>query len=181
MTQDPRLPEGRITVICGPVFCGKSDRLIGYLCRARIGRLPVVAVRYGEDGITDECSLTTHDKSEHPATWVSQIADVLKLVGEEPGVVGIDDVHRFEDARATLAVCDELAAKNHHVIVAGLDLDFEGRPFETMQLLLATGEEIVKIPGVCRVCHSEHASRSQKLQPGGLDQCESRCRHCFKP
>jgi thymidine kinase len=179
-------PEhGWIEVITGSMFSGKSEELIRRIRRAQIARQkvqvfkPLVDNRYGHDHIV------SHSDMRIPSTNVSSSDEVVAQVAEDTEVVGIDE-GQFFDLNLP-AACNTLADRGKRVIVAGLDQDYLGRPFEPMPQLLAIAEYITKTLAICMVC-GEPANHTQRLVASGERVLvgaggfyEARCRHCFDP
>jgi thymidine kinase len=176
---------GWIEVIVGSMFSGKSEELIRRLRRAQIARQrvqifkPTVDTRYAGDHIV------SHGELRIPSECASSARDLLARVAPDTEVVGIDE-GQFFDAELP-AVCTELAARGVRVIVAGLDQDYLGKPFEPMPQLLAVAEYITKTRAICMVCgnpanHTQRlvASRDRVLV-GASGMYEARCRRCFDP
>jgi thymidine kinase len=176
---------GWIEVIAGSMFSGKSEELIRRLRRAKIARLkvqvfkPEIDVRYSRDHIV------SHSEMRHESNAVRTAAEILELV--EPGteVVGIDEGQFFDND--LVAVVNTLAGRGLRVIVAGLDQDYTGRPFEPMPQLLAVAEYITKTHAICVRC-GQPANYSQRIVEvegqvvvGASDAYEARCRRCFVP
>jgi thymidine kinase len=177
--------RGWIEVITGSMFSGKSEELIRRLRRAQIARQkvqvfkPVVDDRYGDDHIV------SHSEMRLPSTSVRNSDELLRLVDDDTEVVGIDE-GQFFDLNLP-AVSSQLADRGKRVIVAGLDQDYLGRPFEPMPQLLAIAEYITKTLAICVVCGNP-ANHTQRLVPssdrvlvGASGVYEARCRHCFDP
>ena len=177
--------SGWIEVVCGSMFSGKSQELIRRLRLAKIARQKVTAfnsfldVRYGRNHII------SHDKSKIPCKPVRKSSDILKAVEADTDVVGIDEIHFFDSG--IIRVCQKLAKAGVRVIVAGLDQDYRGRPFNNTAKLMAVAEFVTKQLAICMVCggpanHSQRLTHSKKLiEVGASDKYEARCRHCFKP
>ena len=176
---------GWVEVITGSMFSGKSEELIRRLRRAQIARQrvqifkPAVDSRYGDDHIV------SHSELRIPSERAANSAELLAKVRPETEVVGIDE-GQFFDA-SLVEVADALANRGLRVIVAGLDQDYRGRPFEPMPQLMAIAEYVDKTLAVCMRCGAP-ANRSQRLVEhdarvvvGGAGQYEARCRRCFHP
>jgi thymidine kinase len=176
---------GWIEVIVGPMFSGKSEELIRRLRRAEIGRQrvqifkPVIDQRYSKSGIV------SHSGLEIPSELVSTGTDILERVAPRTEVVGIDEAQFLGES--IVADCARLAELGKRVIVAGLDTDFLGRPFEPMPRLLAVAEEITKLLAICMRCgnpavHTQRIVASEELiVVGAGGMYEARCRRCFEP
>ena len=180
-----RSQAGWIEVITGSMFSGKSEELIRRLRRAQIGRQkvqifkPRIDDRYGHDHVT------SHSDMRIASENVTSSRELLERVDPATQVVGIDE-GQFFDAELP-AVCDTLADQGRRVIVAGLDQDYLGKPFEPMPQLLAIAEYITKTLAICVVC-GEPANHTQRLVAssdrvlvGATGMYEARCRHCFDP
>jgi thymidine kinase len=167
------------------MFSGKSEELIRRLRRAEIGRQrvqifkPVIDQRYSKNGIV------SHSGLEIPSELVSTGTDILEKVAPRTEVVGVDEAQFLGES--FVADCARLAELGKRVIVAGLDTDFLGRPFEPMPRLLAVAEEITKLLAICMRCgnpavHTQRIVASEELiVVGAGGMYEARCRRCFEP
>ena len=190
-----RLMLGQIEVICGSMFSGKTEELIRRLRRARIARQrvqvfkPALDARWaaptGPDGQPAPVTVTSHSQERFEAEVVATSAEVLRAVDDRTEVIGIDEV-QFLDA-GIVEVLDKLANRGKRVIVAGLDQDYLGRPFEPMPQIMAIAEYVTKTLAVCVRCGAA-ANRSQRLVSsegrvlvGAAEAYEPRCRRCFEP
>jgi thymidine kinase len=180
-----RAQAGWIEVITGSMFSGKSEELIRRLRRAQIGRQkvqifkPRIDDRYGHDHVT------SHSDMRIASENVASSRELLERILPDTQVVGIDE-GQFFDAELPM-ICNALADQNRRVIVAGLDQDYLGKPFEPMPQLLAIAEYITKTHAVCVVC-GEPANHTQRLVQsrervlvGAQNAYEARCRACFDP
>ena len=153
----PSPDAGWIEVICGSIFSGKTEELIRRLNRARIAKQRVEIFKPGVDVRYSDAHIVSHDQSSIPCTTVDT-AEQLRLLTAEVDVVGIDEAQFFDEA--IVDVCNELANRGLRVIVAGLDMDSEGRPFGPMPFLMATAEYVTKVHAVCmhtgRLAHYSH-------------------------
>jgi thymidine kinase len=153
----PSPDAGWIEVICGSMFSGKTEELIRRLNRARIAKQRVEIFKPGVDIRYSDAHIVSHDQSSIPCTTVDT-AEQLRLLTAEVDVVGIDEAQFFDEA--IVDVCNELANRGLRVIVAGLDMDSEGRPFGPMPFLMATAEYVTKVHAVCmhtgRLAHYSH-------------------------
>ncbi|PYQ85642.1 MAG: thymidine kinase [Acidobacteria bacterium] len=177
--------HGWIEVITGSMFSGKSEELIRRLRRAQIARQkvqifkPLIDDRFGEDQIV------SHSDMRIASQNVRNSDELLRRVDDDTDVVGIDE-GQFFDAGLPGA-CNALANRGKRVIVAGLDQDYLGRPFEPMPQLLAIAEYITKTLAICVVCGdpANHTQRlvasSDRVLVGATGMYEARCRHCFDP
>jgi thymidine kinase len=177
--------QGWIEVIVGSMFSGKSEELIRRLRRAQIARQhvqtfkPAIDTRFADDAIV------SHSEMRMGSTAVASSRALLDQVADDTEVVGIDE-GQFFDADLP-AVCTELARRGKRVIVAGLDQDYLGKPFEPMPQLLAIAEYITKTLAICMVCGNP-ANQTQRLVAsadrvllGAQGTYEARCRACFDP
>jgi thymidine kinase len=176
---------GWIEVICGPMFSGKSEELIRRLRRARIARQPLQAFKPRIDDRYHASHIVSHSQTEFEAVTAATASDVARAVSPETRVVGIDEAQFFD--AGIVEVCERLADRGVRVIVAGLDQDYLGRPFEPMPALLAVAEYVTKALAICARCGGP-AGRSQRLAAAGgrvavgaADLYEARCRACFVP
>ena len=137
---------GWIEVICGSMFSGKTEELIRRLNRARLAKQkleifkPAIDIRYHDSNVV------SHDENEIRSTPVQFANDILLLAGESD-VVGIDEAQFFDDT--LLEVCEQLAAQGKRVVIAGLDMDFEGVPFGPVPGLIAIAEFVTKVHAIC--------------------------------
>ncbi len=177
--------SGWIEVICGSMFSGKSEELIRRLRRAQIARQKVQIFKPGFDSRFSEDEIVSHSEQRIPSRNVTTAAELLNAVDEDTEVVGVDE-GQFFDAELP-AVCNTLASRGKRVIVAGLDQDYLGKPFEPMPQLLAIAEYITKTLAICMVCGNpaNHTQRlvasSDRLLLGAQGTYEARCRKCFDP
>jgi thymidine kinase len=179
------LGRGWIEVITGSMFSGKSEELIRRLRRAQIARQKVQIFKPILDDRFSEDHIVSHSDMRIASQNVSSSAELVRCVDEDTEVVGIDE-GQFFDADLP-AACNALADQGRRVIVAGLDQDYLGRPFEPMPQLLAIAEYITKTLAICVVCgepanHTQRlVSNSDRVLVGATGLYEARCRHCFDP
>ena len=178
----PRAGSGWIEVIVGSMYSGKTEELIRRLRRAQIARQrveifkPILDDRYAKDQIV------SHSEVRIPSRAVKTARDVLRWA-HEAQVIGIDE-GQFLGA-GLLEVCERLARSGKRVIVAGLDQDYMGKPFEPMPQLLAVAEYITKTLAICMVCGApanrtyRMVARGGRVVVGGAEIYEARCRRCF--
>jgi thymidine kinase len=176
---------GWIEVITGSMFSGKSEELIRRLRRAQIARQKVQIFKPRVDQRFSEHHIVSHSDMRIASENVRNSDDLVTSVNADTEVVGIDE-GQFFDANLP-AACNALADKGTRVIVAGLDQDYLGRPFEPMPQLLAIAEYITKTLAICVVCgdpanHTQRlVSSSDRVLVGASGLYEARCRHCFDP
>jgi len=173
---------GSIEVICGSMFSGKTEELIRRLNRARIARLKVEIFSPKSDTRFTENALVSHNSNSIASTPVENASSIL-LLGSDVPVIGIDEAQFFDDELPD--VCNALANKGVRVIVAGLDMDFKGRPFGPMPAIMAMAESVTKLHAVCVRCGNP-AVYSYRLVPdeskillGEKESYEPRCRVCY--
>jgi len=173
---------GSIEVICGSMFSGKTEELIRRLRRAQIARLNVEIFKPRTDTRYHETEVVSHNQNSIPSTPVDSSSAIL-LLGSQVQVVGVDEAQFFDDELPN--ICNILANKGVRVIVAGLDMDFQGRPFGPMPALMAMAESVTKVHAVCVKCGNP-ALYSYRLVPsdakillGEMESYEPRCRNCF--
>jgi thymidine kinase len=176
---------GWIEVIAGSMFSGKSEELIRRLNRARIARQKVQVFKPEMDDRYSIEEIASHSGQKHVSVPVSTTAEMLSQIHEDTQVVGIDE-GQFFDAAIVDAV-NKLARNGKRVIVAGLDQDFMGQPFEPMPQLLSVAEFITKTHAICVKCgatanYSQRTVESEaRVEVGAADKYEARCRRCFVP
>jgi len=176
---------GWIEVIAGSMFSGKSEELIRRLRRAQIARQKVQIFKPLVDDRFSEDHIVSHSEMRIASRTVRGSGELLTLVEDDTNVVGIDE-GQFFDAGLP-AACNTLADRGKRVIVAGLDQDYLGRPFEPMPQLLAIAEYITKTLAICVVCGdpANHTQRlvasSDRVLVGASGLYEARCRRCFRP
>lgn len=174
--------RGWLEVVCGSMFSGKTEELIRRLTRARIARQRVEIFKPALDTRYHAEDIVSHNALSIRSTPIALPAEML-LLAAGSDVVGIDEAQFFDDS--LVEVCRELADAGKRVVVAGLDMDYLGRPFGPVPALLATAEFVTKVHAVC-VCCGEIASYSFRSVPsqeqvllGETDSYEARCRPCF--
>ena len=176
---------GHIEVICGPMFSGKTEELIRRLKRAAIARRKVQVFKPRLDTRYDPDAVVSHSQQRILSTVVASAREVLEKLVQDVEVVGIDEVQFL--GRDIVPVVKDLANRGLRVVVAGLDQDFRGQPFDPMPELLAEAEYITKELAICVVC-GQPAGRSQRIvaeesqvHVGAGDAYEPRCRKDFSP
>lgn len=179
-----RNPErkGHIEVICGSMFSGKTEELIRRLNRAFIAKQKVEIFKPSIDKRYHDSDVVSHNDNAIRSTPVSFADDIILLAGD-CDVVGIDEVQFFDNRIVHVSIV--LANSGKRVILAGLDMDFEGNPFEPMPQLLAIAEYVTKVHAICMKC-GDLASYSyrlveakEKVVLGEKESYEARCRTCF--
>ncbi|MCP4869299.1 MAG: thymidine kinase [Proteobacteria bacterium] len=179
-------PEGTgwIEVVTGCMFSGKTEELIRRLVRARYAKQEVLIFKPALDTRYAEEEIVSHSKMRLQARCVEKAEDIWKY-GRGTRVIGIDEAQFF--GPDVVAVAESLANGGSRVIIAGLDQDFRGEPFEPMPTLMAMAEYVTKQHAICMQCGNP-ANRSQRLVNraervllGETDAYEARCRRCFSP
>ena len=182
--------RGRVELICGSMFSGKTEELIRRLRRAVIARQQVEVFKPLIDTRYHNARVTSHNGADFEARPVASPEEIPSLLNPATTVVAIDEVQFFDPG--IIALCETLAEQGKRVICAGLDTDFRGVPFGPMPDLMARAEQVDKLHAICVIC-GEEASRTQRLingQPAALDDpivmvgaaevYEARCRQCHE-
>jgi len=185
MTDIPphQLPKdtGWIEVITGCMFSGKTEELIRRLRRAQIAKQKVKIFKPRIDARYSQESIVSHNDQSLPSILIDDIIEVLKH-SDDAQVIGIDEAQFFNEG--IVHICNLLASKGKRVIVAGLDMDYTGKPFEPIPQLLATAEYITKQHAICVVCGNpadktqRKTTESERVIVGAADIYEARCRKC---
>ena len=174
---------GRIEVVCGSMFSGKTEELIRRMKRAKFAQQkveifkPAIDVRYSEEDVV------SHDQTHIPSTPIESSASIL-LLASDIEVVGIDEAQFLDEG--LVDVCNELANRGVRVIVAGLDMDFKGVPFGPIPALCAIADDVTKVHAICVKCGSlaylsHRLVKSEKLVVlGEKDEYEPLCRECYQ-
>ncbi len=176
---------GWIEVIAGSMFSGKSEELIRRLNRARIARQRVQVFKPGIDERYSIEEIASHSGQKHMSVPVANTAEMMSHVNDDTEVIGIDEAQFFD--MAIIDAVNELAESGKRVIIAGLDQDFMGKPFEPMPQLLSIAEFITKTHAICVKCGStaNYSQRTveseERVEVGAADKYEARCRRCFIP
>ncbi|MBX2979625.1 MAG: thymidine kinase [Flavobacteriales bacterium] len=175
--------KGWIEVICGSMFSGKTEELIRRLRRAEFAKQRVEIFKPGVDTRYSEVEVVSHDARSIRSTPVPSSSNLL-LLAAHIEVVGVDEAQFFDDGLPQ--VCAQLAAQGVRVIVAGLDMDYQGRPFGPMPQLMAMAEYVTKVHAICMRC-GDLANFSHRNAPGRelvllgeTDSYEPLCRACFE-
>ncbi|MBQ7686487.1 MAG: thymidine kinase [Bacteroidaceae bacterium] len=175
--------RGRIEVICGSMFSGKTEELIRRMKRAQFAHQkveifkPAIDTRYSDDDVV------THEGVAIHSTPVDNSSSIL-LLGDECDVIGIDEAQFFDEN--LVDVCNELASKGIRVIIAGLDMDFRGIPFGPMPALCAVADDVTKVHAICVRCGALAYVSHRKVQEekrvllGEVNEYEPLCRVCYQ-
>jgi len=185
MFTEPRIhghQKGWIEVICGSMFSGKTEELIRRLRRAQFANQKTEIFKPLLDTRYDESAIVSHNANSIPSTPVEHASNIL-LYASEVEVIGIDEAQFFDEE--LISVAQQLAARGSRVIIAGLDMDYLGKPFGPMPQLLSVAEYVTKVHAICMQCgdlasHSYRTTASDsKVLLGEKESYEPRCRHCF--
>ena len=175
--------RGRIEVVCGSMFSGKTEELIRRLKRAKFAKQrveifkPAIDVRYSEQDVV------SHDQNSIPSTPIDSSASILLLAGDNE-VIGIDEAQFLDNG--LIDVCNELANRGVRVIVAGLDMDFKGVPFGPMPGLCAVADDVTKVHAICVKCgnlaYVSHrlVKNDRRVLLGETQEYEPLCRECYQ-
>lgn len=190
--RDAKLGYARLEVIVGPMFCGKSEELIRRVKRAEIANLGVRIFYPGRDTRAPVSKIFSRSGLAADAARVESAGQMLELMDEQTDVVAVDEAQFIGDD--LVEVVRQLVEDGRRVIVAGLDLDFVGRPFGPIPALLSLADRVDKLTAVCMRCGSAFATRTQRLidnRPADKDspqiligdrECyEARCHDCYEP
>jgi len=182
--------DGRIEVVCGGMFSGKTEELLRRVRRAEIAKQKVQLFKPRLDNRYSDTSITSHNGHHNIAENIDKARDILSLRREDTTVVAVDEAQFIDEGLINVAL--HLADDGVRVIVAGLDMDFRGEPFGTMPSLMALAEEVHKLQAICVVC-GESASHTQRLVDGrpayyedpiilvgATESYEARCRKCHQ-
>jgi thymidine kinase len=174
--------RGTIEVICGSMFSGKTEELIRRLKRAKIANQKVEIFKPAIDTRYDETAVVSHDANSIHSTPIDNSQTIL-LMAQGVDVVGIDEAQFFDDQ--IMHVCEVLARRGIRVIVAGLDMDYLGKPFGQMPNLLAIADFITKLHAICMKCGNiasisyRKTAQEGQVVLGEKDTYEPRCRKCY--
>jgi len=178
------LPKGRIVLLCGCMFSGKSERLVQWIMRARARGETVAAFKHVVDSRYAKAQIVTHNGLRIEATPIANASQIFEHIGDSQ-LVAIDEAQFFGDD--LIDVCWQLAEQSRQVMVAGLDRDAWGQPFSPMPGLEAIADDVIRTRSVCARCGQE-AKYTQRLVPvegqamiGGAESYEPRCAKCFQP
>lgn len=180
-----RADQGWIEVIAGPMFSGKSEELIRRVTRYHLARIPTQTFKPSLDVRYAVAEVVSHSRLSTEAQPVATSAELLTAVEDRTVVVGIDEGQFFDDG--LIEVAEMLAGAGKNLIIAGLDLDYLGRPFEPIPTLMTRAEYVTKSLAVCHRCggpglFTQRVVQSDELVVlGATDAYEARCRRCYDP
>lgn len=185
--------KGKLEVICGSMFSGKTEELMRRLKRAEFAKLNVLTIKHHIDNRKSQTSISSHNGSERIAFSIGNssvaIDKVLELANRNIDVIGIDEIQFFPNK--IIDVICQLVDSGKRVICAGLDLDFRGEPFGVMPIVMAIADEVTKFKAICVICgkNAHHSQRIINGRPanyedpiimvGAQEAYEPRCRDCF--
>ena len=174
---------GRIEVVCGSMFSGKTEELIRRMKRAKFGKQKVEIFKPSIDTRYSDEDVVSHDQNSIHSTPIESSGSLL-LLASDIDVVGIDEAQFFDNG--LVEVCNELANRGIRVIVAGLDMDFKGIPFGPIPALCAIADEVTKVHAICVRCgalaYVSHRliSNDRRVLLGEKDEYEPLCRECYQ-
>ncbi|MBR6936341.1 MAG: thymidine kinase [Prevotella sp.] len=174
---------GRIEVVCGSMFSGKTEELIRRMKRAKFAKQKVEIFKPAIDTRYSDVNVVSHDQTAIPSTPVDTSSTIL-LLSSDIDVVGIDEAQFLDNG--LVEVCNELANRGVRVIVAGLDMDFKGVPFGPMPALCAIADDVTKVHAICVRCGSlaylSHrlVQNDKRVLLGEKMEYEPLCRNCYQ-
>ena len=174
---------GRIEVVCGSMFSGKTEELIRRMKRAKFAKQKVEIFKPSIDTRYSDEEVVSHDRNSIRSTPIDSSGAIL-LLSSDIDVVGIDEAQFFDDG--LVDVCNELSNRGVRVIVAGLDMDFKGKPFGPIPQLCAIADEVTKVHAICVKCGSlayiSHRliHNDRRVMLGEKDEYEPLCRECYQ-
>jgi thymidine kinase len=177
-----QLNKGWIEVICGCMFSGKTEELIRRVNRAVIAKQRIVLFKPSVDVRYDDIKVVSHNRNSLNSVVVQRPQDIL-LLANEADVIAIDEAQFFDES--LVEVCTALAYRGKRVILSGLDMDFEGKPFGIMPQLICVAEFVTKVQAICMCCGGAASfsfrlsNIKQQILLGEKDEYEPRCRACF--
>src|SRR5580765_4219002 len=176
---------GWIEVICGSMFSGKSEELIRRLRRAIIAKQRVQIFKPAIDQRFSDAEIVSHSEMRLPSTAVASSEELLSKLDHRTEVVGVDEAQFFD--AGIVEACQRMADQGKRVIIAGLDKDYRGNPFDPIPSLMAVAEDVTKTLAICMRCGAP-ANNTQRLVEsaervvvGSQGMYEARCRRCFEP
>ena len=174
---------GRIEVVCGSMFSGKTEELIRRLKRATFAKQRVEIFKPSLDTRYSEVDVVSHDQNAIPSTPIDSSSSILLLAGDND-VIGIDEAQFLDEG--LVDVCNQLANRGVRVIIAGLDMDFRGVPFGPMPALCAIADEVTKVHAICVKCGSlaylSHRliKNDKRVLLGETGEYEPLCSDCYR-
>ena len=175
--------HGRIEVICGSMFSGKTEELIRRLKRAKFAKQQVEIFKPSIDTRYSDVDVVSHDQNTIQSTPIDSSGSILLLAGENE-VIGSDEAQFLDNG--LVDVCNQLANRGIRVIIAGLDMDFKGKPFGPMPALCAIADDVTKVPAICVKCGSQAyvshrlVASDKRVLLGETQEYEPLCRECYQ-
>ena len=175
--------HGRIEVICGSMFSGKTEELIRRLKRAKFAKQQVEIFKPSIDTRYSDVDVVSHDQNTIQRTPIDSSGSILLLAGENE-VIGIDEAQFLDNG--LVDVCNQLANRGIRVIIAGLDMDFKGKPFGPMPALCAIADDVTKVHAICVKCGSQAyvshrlVASDKRVLLGETQEYEPLCRECYQ-
>ena len=175
--------HGRIEVICGSMFSGKTEELIRRLKRAKFAKQQVEIFKPSIDTRYSDVDVVSHDQNTIQSTPIESSASILLLAGENQ-VIGIDEAQFLDNG--LVDVCNQLANRGIRVIIAGLDMDFKGKPFGPIPALCAIADDVQKVHAICVKCGSQAyvshrlVASDKRVLLGETQEYEPLCRECYQ-
>ena len=175
--------HGRIEVICGSMFSGKTEELIRRLKRAKFAKQQVEIFKPSIDTRYSDVDVVSHDQNTIQSTPIDSSGSILLLAGENE-MIGIDEAQFLDNG--LVDVCNQLANRGIRVIIAGLDMDFKGKPFGPMPALCAIADDVTKVHAICVKCGSQAyvshrlVASDKRVLLGETQEYEPLCRECYQ-
>jgi thymidine kinase len=175
--------HGRIEVICGSMFSGKTEELIRRLKRAKFAKQQVEIFKPSIDTRYSDVDVVSHDQNTIQSTPIDSSSSILLLAGDNE-VIGIDEAQFLDNG--LVDVCNQLANRGIRVIIAGLDMDFKGKPFGPMPALCAIADDVTKVHAICVKCGSQAyvshrlVASDKRVLLGETQEYEPLCRECYQ-
>ena len=177
-----KIRKGSVEVICGSMFSGKTEELIRRLGRAKIAKQSVIICKPSIEDRYDKDKVVSHNMRAIDCITVGDATDIIELC-QDKEVVGIDEAQFFNNN--LVEVCNQLANQGVRVIIAALDMDYEGNPFEPIPQLMSIAEDVTKVRAICIQCGDlanysyRIVDKNEQILLGEKNEYEARCRNCF--
>ena len=177
-----KIRKGSIEVICGSMFSGKTEELIRRLGRAKIAKQSVIICKPSIEDRYDKDKVVSHNMRAIDCVTVGDATDIIELC-QDKEVVGIDEAQFFNNN--LVEVCNQLANQGVRLIIAALDMDYEGNPFEPIPQLMSIAEDVTKVRAICIQCGDlanysyRIVDKDEQILLGEKNEYEARCRNCF--
>jgi thymidine kinase len=177
-----KIKKGSIEIICGSMFSGKTEELIRRLGRAKIAKQNIIICKPSMEDRYEKDKVVSHNLRAIDCVGVSDAKEIIALSNEKD-VVGIDEAQFFDNN--LVDVCNQLANRGVRVIVAALDMDYEGNPFEPIPQIMSIAEDVTKVRAICIQCGDlanysyRIVDKEEQILLGEKNEYEARCRNCF--